>query len=84
VQSDGTLTPVGEPRVEGNSPLFLYVAWDTNHHLYAFGADCRQWCQTTNVDDLYIYNFDGENVTPAPGSPHEAGLTTGLAVVPAS
>ncbi len=81
LQSNGTLTPVGDIIEPTGALAFYSVSWDNASHLYALtgcGGDNSESC------GLYIFNFDGQNLTLAPGSPHAIINPISLAVAPAS
>jgi hypothetical protein len=81
LQSDGRLTPVGQMQTVTSTDRFTDVQWDNAGHLYAWGdAVCCQ--HNLSISDLYIYSFDGQNLTLAPGSPHPFANVVGLAVAP--
>ena len=66
LRSDGTMSVLGAPvQVQGLN----YVLWDNANHVYALG------------DSLYIFNFNGQTLTQAPGSPHAIDNPASLAVV---
>ncbi len=83
LQANGALIPVGPMQVVTFTYQFINVQWDTANHLYVVGEAvcCRQ---NLSISPLYIYNFDGQNLTSAPGSPHPFANAVGLAVAPAS
>jgi hypothetical protein len=85
LQSDGTLTAVGNIQTTNTTDTFVSVQWDTANHLYVLGdAECNGGLYPACTSDLYIYNFDGQNLTLAPGSPHTLTNVAGLAVSPLS
>ena len=84
LQSDGTLAAVGNPVELPNAPALGAVQWDNSGHIYAVSQPCYDGCNGTQASGLYIFNFDGQNLTQAPGSPHPIANAGGLAVVPAS
>jgi hypothetical protein len=83
LQADGTLTPVGALQVVPGTS-FANLAWDSAGHLYILTGKCGQGCDSASVQGLYIYNFDGQNLKPAPGSPHAINNPVSLAVAPES
>ncbi|HEY1731493.1 MAG TPA: hypothetical protein VGG15_07080, partial [Terriglobales bacterium] len=69
LRSNGSMSVLGAPvQVQGLN----YVLWDNANHLYAVS------------DRLYIFNFNGQTLTQAPGSPYPIANPVSLAVVPAS
>ena len=66
----GTMTAIGNP-VQATG--LQNVLWDNSNHVYAL-----------TEGSLYIFNFDGQALTPAPGSPHPVPNATSFAVVPGS
>ncbi len=69
VRADGRMSVLGAPvQVQGLN----YVMWDNAGHVYAVG------------DGLYIFNFNGQTLTQAPGSPYTIANPVSLAVVPGS
>jgi hypothetical protein len=69
VRANGSMSVLGAPvQVQGLN----YVMWDNANHVYAVG------------DSLYIFNFNGQTLTQAPGSPHAIANPVSLAVVPGS
>ena len=84
LQSDGILAAVGRPLLLSGAPQFQYVGWDNAGHIYAVTEDCYQGCGNPDVYGLYIFNFDGQNLTLAPGSPYPIANTVSLAIVPQS
>jgi len=79
LQINGTLTPVGGVQTVNTTDEFTNVQWDSAGHVYALGnpVNCTHNICTS---DFYIYNFDGQNLTLAPGSPHLLTNVDGLAV----
>ena len=84
LQTDGRLVAVGGAQLPPGAPAFQYVQWDNAHHLYAVTTDCYGTCSNPNSYGLYVFNFNGQSLTQAPGSPHAINNTTSLAVVPGS
>jgi len=84
LQSNGSLSPVGNMLVNSAASQFESVSWDSANHLYVVSYDCQAGCQSSFTNSVYIYNFDGQTLTPAPGSPHRMINVVGLATVPAS
>ena len=84
LESDGSLSPVGNMLVNSAASQFQSATWDSAGHLYLVSYDCQAGCQSSFVNSVYIYNFDGQNLTAAPGSPHRMINVVGLASVPAS
>ncbi len=80
LQPDGTLLAASNlvqvPAIGG----FGSVAWDNASHVYAISA-CDS-CSDVSAYGLYIYNFDGQNLTLAPGSPYPIRDAVSLAVAP--
>jgi hypothetical protein len=81
LQSNGTLTPVDDMQVVTATRAFVNVQWDNAGHVYASGEEIFG-LHNLNVSPLYIYNFDGQNLTLAPGSPHVFNNVVGVAVAP--
>ncbi|HUI83723.1 MAG TPA: hypothetical protein VL240_05840 [Candidatus Binatia bacterium] len=81
LQSDSRLTPVGDMVTIASTDRLDQVQWDNAGHLYAWGdaVCCRNGLV---ISPLYIYNFDGQNLTLAPDSPHMFANAVGLAVAP--
>ncbi len=66
LHSNGTMSVLSAPvQVQGLN----YVLWDSANHVFALG------------DSLYIFNFNGQGLTQAPGSPYSIANPVGLAVV---
>jgi len=80
LQSNGTLSAVGNTSQVPGAPGFQKVLWDGAGHVYALTQDCYQRCGPNY--GLYIFNFDGQALTAAPGSPHAVYNATSLAVIP--
>jgi 6-phosphogluconolactonase (cycloisomerase 2 family) len=66
----GTFTPIGGVQQPG--PNYLAVQWDIDNHLYAISSS-----------GLSVFTNSQGTLTPASGSPHAAGTTATLAVLPA-
>ncbi len=79
LQSNGSLTPVGDMQNVTATSSFTSVQWDTAGHVYASGCCSGNGPDTSN---LYIYTFDGQNLTLAPGSPHPFANLVSIAVTP--
>ena len=67
LNSNGILPPIGAPQNSGVA--FQSVAWDNTNHVFA-----------TSQTQLYVYNSQEGQLSPAPGSPQPGGA--GLAVLP--
>ena len=82
LEANGTLTPIvqfiGSALANNLGP----VLWDNANHIYALGGFCTH--EGCNNQLLYIFNFDGKNLTLAPGSPYPLHHAVSLAVLPAS
>ncbi len=84
LQTDGTATPAtGAIQVPG-SPGYEQVLWDNAGHVYALTQDCFSLGDCEPNHGLYIFNFDGQSLTLAPGSPHFFARGISLAVLPTS
>lgn len=81
LQTNGTFVAVGAPLELSTAEPFQYAQWDSAGHIYALTQNCYQGCGTQTTG-LFIFNFDGQNVTQAPGSPYVIANTSSLAVVP--
>ena len=69
MRANGTTRVLSAPvQVQGLN----YVMWDNTGHVYAVG------------DGLYVFNFNGQTLTQAPGSPYTIANPVSLAVVPGS
>ncbi len=65
LRSNGTMSVLSAPvEVQGLNS----VLWDNANHVYALG------------DSLYIFNFNGQTLTQAPGSPYRISNPVSLAV----
>jgi hypothetical protein len=67
LNSNGILPPIGAPQNSGVN--FQSVAWDSSNHVFA-----------TSATQLYVYNSQEGQLSPAAGSPQQGGA--GLAVLP--
>jgi hypothetical protein len=84
LQPDGTLVASSNVVQLPNAPALSAVAWDNSGHIYATTESCYRGCNGSQSSGLYIFNFDGESLTQAPGSPHPVANPGGVAVVPQS
>ncbi|MFZ0708314.1 MAG: hypothetical protein WAM71_22120, partial [Candidatus Korobacteraceae bacterium] len=72
LQTNERLEPVTSA-VQSPNGTIQQILWDNVGHVYC-----------TTYSGLDIYNFDGQHLTLAPGSPHPITNLTGMAVIPAS
>jgi 6-phosphogluconolactonase (cycloisomerase 2 family) len=65
----GTLSPIGSVQAPGQA--YVALQWDVDNHLYAISSS-----------GLYVFTSAQGVLTPAPGSPHAAGASGSLTVLP--